>query len=685
MSQPGAKRGRSWWLAIAVAVIGAGNQEALSQAISERSYPSVPPASAGAPVDLSSLPPAPLNSQESKPGSDDVPVVLDPKTLEESRARGLGFRPTPSPTSRPRVLGRPIDAQRSPEVPEQLLQPSMLVQMPMDPPIGFTGPSGVKPTEEQESSHFVPIEDRWRIGYPAWDRYGIGHPSLDDYPYLAGRWFDPFNQNVFKGDYPIIGQHTFLEITSQANLDFEGRQLPTATSAFESTEHPGSGNFFGRPNSFITLDFFSLSLDLFHGTGAFKPVDWRIKLTPTLGISNFSFSELAQTSPNVLQGTTRTRDFWALQEAFLEYKLADLGPDYDFVSIRAGTQPFYADFRGFLFSDINRAVRLFGTAFSNRDQFNLAYFRQWEKDTNTALNTFNDRGQNLVFANYYRQDFLVPGYTAQVSLNYDNDPASIKYDNNRFLVRPDPVGNFQPHSVNVGYFGWAGDGHWGRYNLTHQFYWAFGHDSMNPLANRPQTINAQMFAIEGSYDRDWVRYRLSFFYASGDGNVNGSQATGFDTILDQPNFAGGGFSFWNRQQIALQGVNLTQRLSLVPDLRSSKIQGQANFVNPGLLLPTFGMDFELTPKLKLINNYNLIWFDKTSVLQTFLFQGNINSFVGFDIGLGCEYRPLLSENILFVGGVQMLIPGQGFKDIYDNFNTEVGSLVAGFINAIFTF
>ena len=311
-----------------------------------------------------------------------------------------------------------------------------------------------------------------------------------------------------------------------------------------------------------------------------------------------------------------------------------------------------------MFSDINRAVRIFGTAFSNRDQFNLAYFRQWEKDTNTALNTFNDRGQNLFFANYYRQNFLVPGYTAQVSLNYDNDPASIKYDKNRFLVRPDPVGNFQPHTVDVGYLGWAGDGHWGRYNLTHQFYWAFGHDSMNPLANRPQTINAQMFAIEGSYDRDWVRYRLSFFYASGDGNVNGSQATGFDTILDQPNFAGGGFSFWNRQQIALQGVNLTQRLSLVPDLRSSKIQGQANFVNPGLLLPTFGMDFELTPKLKLINNYNLIWFDKTSVLQTFLFQGNVNSFVGFDIGLGCEYRPLVSENIVFVAASRCFYPGR---------------------------
>ncbi len=245
---------------------------------------------------------------------------------------------------------------------------------------------------------------------------------------------------------------------------------------------------------------------------------------------------------------------------------------------------------------------------------NLAYFRQWEKDTNTGLNTFNDRGQNLFFANYYRQDFIFPGYTAQVSLNYDNDPASIKYDKNRFLVRPDPVGDYQPHEVDVAYLGMGGRRPLGPLNLTNQFYWAFGHDSMNPLANRPQTINAQMSAIEGSYDRDWVRYRLSFFYASGDGNVNNTHATGFDTILDEPNFAGGQFSFWNRQQISLQGVNLMQRLSLVPDLRSSKIQGQANFVNPGLILPTFGMDFDVTPKLKLITNYNLVWFDKTTVV-----------------------------------------------------------------------
>lgn len=643
--------------------------------------------SAQAPVGPSIPPPKPYTPETAVPAdpSDLPPVFLTPDALRERVRRRSGATSRPSRAAPLGPLGRPIQAPSPLNLPTPLFDQAPFTTTPMDLPTGFSGPSGVLSLETQQSSHFIPIEDRWRIGYPTWDRYGKGHPIADDYPYILGRVWDPYNLNRYKGDYPIIGQHTFLDITAISSLDFEGREIPTQTSGFESTARPFSGNSFGRPNSFFTLDFFSISFDLFHGDGAFKPVDWRIKVTPTLGVSNFSFSELAQTSPDVLQGTTRTREVWALQEAFAELKLADLGPDYDFLSIRVGNQPFNADFRGFLFSDVNRAVRLFGTTESNRNQFNLAYFRQWEKDTNTGLNTFNDRGQNLIFANFYRQDFIFPGYTAQISLNYDNDPASIKYDKNRFLVRPDPVGNFQPHTVNVAYFGLAGDGHWGRYNLTHQFYWAFGHDSMNPIANSPQTINAQMAAIEGSYDRDWVRFRLSFFYASGDGNVNGSHATGFDTILDQPNFAGGQFSFWNRQQIGLQGVNLTQRLSLVPDLRSSKIQGQANFVNPGLILPTFGMDFDLTPQLKLITNYNLVWFDKTSVLQQFLFQGNINNFVGVDLGYGLEYRPLVSENVVFTGGVQMLLPGQGFRNIYNNFDSQVGSLVAGFLSTVFQF
>ena len=123
------------------------------------------------------------------------------------------------------------------------------------------------------------------------------------------------------------------------------------------------------------------------------------------------------------------------------------GPTYDFVSVRAGSQPFISDFRGFIFSDINLGVRLFGNRNSNREQFNLAYFDQREKDTNSGLNTFNDRNQQILIANYYLQDFIFPGYTAQASVHYNHDDPTFKFDKNNFLVRPDPVGVFQPHGA----------------------------------------------------------------------------------------------------------------------------------------------------------------------------------------------------------------------------------------------
>src|SRR5262249_10488840 len=162
--------------------------------------------------------------------------------------------------------------------------------------------------------------------------------------------------------------------------------------------------------------------------------------------------------------------------------------------------------------------------------------------------------------------------------------------------------------LNVVYLGWTGDGHIDRVNIDHAFYWALGHDSLNPIANRPQDICAEMAALELSYDRDWMRFRMSYFFASGDGNPNNHMATGFDAIFDDPNFAGGEFSYWQRQSIQLLGVNLVNRGSLLPDLKSSKLEGQSNFVNPGLQLVNFGIDFDITPKLRLVTNANLLWF-----------------------------------------------------------------------------
>jgi hypothetical protein len=556
---------------------------------------------------------------------------------------------------------------------------------PVDSPLGYTGPSGILPREMQQDSHFVPMEDRWRIGFPEWDRYGRGHPLTEDYPYEPGNIRNPYRQNVLKGDYPIIGQHNFLTVTATEDLLLEARQVPTPTTPFESTSHPNSAEFFGDPDQFFLQDNMVLSFDLVHGDAAFKPADWRIKITQIFNINHLVVDELGVVNPDVTKGTARTRFDYALEEWFFETKLADLSPNYDFASVRAGSQLFVSDFRGFLFADTNRMVRLFGNRNSNRDQFNLVFVDQTEKDTNSFLNTFNDRHQNTYIANYYRQDFIWPGYTAQLSYHFNHDLPSTKFDENDFLVRPAPVGVFAPHTINSHYLGWAGDGHINQINISHQFYWALGKDDLNPIAGRPQNINAQMFALELSYSPDWLRFRASYFFSSGDSNPNDHNATGFDTIFDNPQFAGGQFSYWQRQQIKLFGVELVNRFSLVPDLRATKTEGQQNFVNPGLQLINLGMDAEVTQKLRLIGNVNFLWFNQTEVLKTFVFQNDISDHIGTDFSLGGEYRPRLNNNIIITGGASFLLPAGGFRDLYNPLVGRLDVLGAAFINAVVTY
>lgn len=605
-------------------------------------------------------------SAQSPPAPAPVKVQLDDPT-----------RPLPRDPSERTLEPKPGDGMEV--VPVSATD--VLTAPPFDPPLGFAGPSTVIP-RSGSNAEFVTVEDRWRLGFPEWDRYGNSRKWIADSAYRLGRAIDPYNLNVLKGDYPIYGQHTFLNMTATSISLFEGRQIPTATTPFESTARPFQFENFGRPNQFLYSQLFTMSFDLFHGdTAAFKPMDWRVKITPAFNANFIDVDELAVVSPDVRKGTQRGRSWFALQEAFGEIKIADTSPEYDFMSIRAGNQPFSSDFRGFIFSDTNRGVRLFGTRNGNRDQYNLAFFRQLEKETNSGLNTMEDRDQNILIANYYRQDFIFPGYTLQGSVHYNNDGPDTLFDRNRFLVRPDPTGIFQPHRVEVAYLGFAGDGHIDRFNVSHAFYWALGRDSKNPLAGKPQSISAQMAALELSYDRDWARFRVSGLWASGDSNVSNGRATGFDSILDNTVFAGEG-SFYNRQNLPLFGVQLVQRNSLFNGLRSSKIQGQTNFVNPGLELINFGFDADITPRFRVVNNANFMWFNKTAVLEQFVYQNKIDRDIGADFSTLFEWRPVLNNNVIILSGASVFVPGGGFRQLYNRQDDSVNPLGSLFMEVV---
>jgi len=518
---------------------------------------------------------------------------------------------------------------------------------------------------------FNAVPDRWEIPQPDYHRY----PSSNSSIYVKPHWYDPFNHNRFKGDEPIwpavFGQQVFLNFTGSAETFLEGRRVPTPSGV--SAAQPGSANFFGNGNQLFLDQTLRFTFDLFHGDTSFKPVDWRIRVTPEVSLNYLDVRELGIVSPDVRKGTTRFDDHIGFQEAFGEIKLRDLSPNYDFVSARAGIQQFNADFRGFLYVDAQPGLRVFGDLRSDRIEYNAAYFNFLEKNTNSGLNTFERRGQQVVLANIYVQDFFFPGYTAEFVGAWNKDDPSVHYDDNGFLVRSAPIGNVInqgvgpiPHGIRVGYFGWLGSGHIKRLNLTHAFYEAAGKDTFNPIAGRSVSVNAQMAAAELSLDHDWIRYRVSTFYASGDANPRDGQARGFDSIVDLPNFAGGIFSFWNREAIRLTGtgVALTQEGSLLPNMRSSKEEGQANFVNPGIFLVNAGVDLDITPKWKGFVNYNFLRFMRTEPIEHVLFQSPIHHTIGSDLGAGVQYRPPLSENLVLTGGASMLQPGQGFRDMY---------------------
>jgi hypothetical protein len=510
-----------------------------------------------------------------------------------------------------------------------------------------------------ESQNFQPMPDRWDISMPDYHRY----PGMEA-PYVLGRWYDPFNRNRLKGDKPLFGK-TFFSFTGEAITAVDGRRVPVPSG--DSTAQPDSPGFFGRGGQIFLAQTFRVTGDLFHGdTTAFRPVDWRVRITAAANLNELRVRELGVVSPNVTDGTTRFDTHVGLQEAFGEVKLGDLGPSFDFANLRVGIQQFVSDFRGFLFADEQPGVRLFGNLKSNRFQWNLAAFDLLEKNTNSGLNSFSRRGRDVAIANLYIQDFFAKGYTTQFSYHFVRDNGSTHYDDNGFLARPSPIGNPVPHRIDTSYAGWTGDGHIGRLNITHAFYQAWGVDDYNQIAGRRNDINAQLAAVELSRDHDWLRYRVSALYASGDDTPRDGTARGFSAIVDAESFAGGEFSFFNREGVRLTGTGaaLTSGDSFLPDLRSSKDEGQSNFVNPGLYLYNAGADAKLLPTLRLSANVNFLQFARTQPLIFLLQQNGIRRTIGTDASLGAVYRPLLSDNIVIVAGAATLVPARGFRDIY---------------------
>ena len=544
------------------------------------------------------------------------------------------------------------------------------------PPID---PRQVEPPTPLVPRQSVSVPDRWRI----MDTLGFKFP-----------WYDPYNHNVYKGDKPFEpfakwGPDWFLALSAISDTLVESRRLPTPVG-LQSSERPGAVNLFGRSRQNVFVETLILSAAVLKGNTTFKPPDYEFRFVPAIQVNHARIEEVRGLRIDPREGKVRTDNHVGIQEAFADVHLQNVSDRYDFDSVRVGIQPFQSDFRGFVFQDVPVGIRLFGIRDNNLFQYNLGYFRRMEKDTNSGLNDVSQpvRRDHVLVANVYRQDLPVIGLTTQATIihNINRESGRDYYDNNGFKVRPAVLGDVRPHNYHVTYFGLSNDGHIDRWNLTSSLYAAFGTDERHPLAQKKQKIRAGFAAAEVSYDFSWLRVRGNALFASGDKDPFDGKATGFDAIFENPQFAGADTSFFIRQAVPLiggGGVTLSNRNGVLPSLRSSKDQGQSNFVNPGLALVGMGADADLTPQLRLLGNISKLNFINTNVLGVLRNQAPPSTDLGVDISFGAQYRPYMSQNIVLNASAAALLPGKGLKQLYEE--DKRGAQYSVLVNLLLTY
>lgn len=136
---------------------------------------------------------------------------------------------------------------------------------------------------------------------------------------------------------------------------------------------------------------------------------------------------------------------------------------------------------------------------------------------------------------------MIPSLTSQFTVVYNRNRESddIHVDDNGFPVRPALLGQpTRPRDYDVVDPGYNADGHVGRLNLTASAYAALGEDRNSFFTGEKADIRAFFGAAELSYDKDWMRFRLSGLYASGAQGPLRRQGAGLRRGLREPSSPG---------------------------------------------------------------------------------------------------------------------------------------------------
>ncbi|MHB2016191.1 MAG: hypothetical protein ACYCW6_04515 [Candidatus Xenobia bacterium] len=447
---------------------------------------------------------------------------------------------------------------------------------------------------------------------------------------------DPYNQNILKGDFPIDGKHLYFVFNGISDANYiSGR------SFFDQGNNLNAFSFPFFENVTTSIEFFSGT------TQVFEPKRWDFKLTP---VFNFN-SVLGNNEPSPFGvGNVQVQEpFVGFQEAFVNVKLADLSPFFDFAAAQVGVQGIKDDFEGFLYNDQNRAAQIFATLDANEVQPSVFFADRTFKDVVSGLNTGFRRNDEVGGGNYILRD-VKPGLDLNLIYAHNFDTQlGISAAKNK--LNPN-------EAQDVNYFGAAVQGVAGRFDLSSGVYWATGSDANAFRTGTNVNINAGMGFVKIDYPINYWKPHAAFLLATGDSTVPGpgQTASGWDSINDATNFFGGQFSFFEGNNIVGQfkGTNifLSRANSVIPSLRNGN--QTPSFVNPGLVALNLGVDVQLHPKVTMFTNYN-----------TFAFQAGPGSFAAInpalpglldnnicsELNIGFFIRPGLSDDFEINTGV----------------------------------
>jgi len=507
------------------------------------------------------------------------------------------------------------------------------VPPPTTPPKTITQPDAQQPGATPRV-RYQPVQSRY-LDLEPFDRYGrrrgwnplLFSDGTGEYPLLrGGGLLDVYNVNPLKGDRPISGEHLFFVTDVVSTNTFESREKANAPDALEKR----------------TTNF--LSFELFHGDTVFRPPTWRVRATGAFDTRD---------ADDIGGGVTQT-DF-AMQELFAEALLWELDPYFDFASLRVGRQAFASDFRNFIFVDQNDGAQLFGSLCESRIDYQLAFFDLVEKDPESNLSRGTEsRDQTFFAANVFLEDMLSMGYEVQLTTQWVHDT--------------------QGATIDAYYLGFLGDGRLGKVDFAHALYLMFGDDEQNAFAGRSVSTSAHLAAVEVGIPDSWRRYVFSALYASGDDDPTDGDGNGFDSVFDNPQFAGGQLGFFHRQAIAVDGTLISNANSFYPNLRGKAAAGP-NSVNPGLAILHAGVEAELSNYWSVVGNASYLQFADTAVLEA-TFGQSLSRGIGIDLSVGARYRPFGVDNVVITPVLQALVPTGGLDQLVSD-----DLLVGFFVNA----